>query len=352
MFNPFSSTKRMIGTGAIAFAGWWTFLAPLPPTSPSNTEPTTETDTPETDATHSGSFDHRNELLQSANSFRQWARQTLAHYTGDHTSPANGETNAFRPQVRIGTIHINELNQTKFRKEKVINLLREFGRQCDVLAIQGLEANQQEVLIEWVAELTQPNMHYDYLLGPIVGRGTEQRQFAFIYNKYKLETDRNQTYTLQDPQDLLMFDPLVAWFRVRGIDPAKAFTFTLVNMELTDPTFAQEQNLLHEIVQSIRNDGRREDDIILAGTFECAAEQIRLCQDGWFGVLGNAPTDPSFQKRRDNILINTRTTEEFQGKGEVFDFLRAYNLTVQDALQISQHLPAWGEFSALEGGFQ
>ena len=347
MFNPFSSTKKMLGTGAVVFAGWWTFMAPLPTnTTTENTAAEGEPTTPE------GNFDHKNELLQHANGFRRWARETFAHYTGSHPSEVDGDTNAFKPALRIGTIHIDELNQTKFRKEKVLHLLREFGRQCDLIALQGLQPNQEEVLIEWVAELAQQNLQYDYLIGPIVGRGDQQRQFAFIYNKHKLETERAQTYTLQDPQDLLMFDPLVAWFRIRGIDPSKAFTFTLVNMELTDPTFAQEQNLLEEIVQSIRNDGRREDDVILAGTFECAADQIRLCQDGWFGVLGNAPTDPSFQKRRDNILLNTRATEEFLGKGEVFDFLRAYNLTVQDALQISQHLPAWGEFSALEGGFQ
>lgn len=348
MFNPFSSTKRLLGTGALAFAGWWTFIAPMtsPPSPAEAQSPNSES------SLGDGNFDHKGEMLHYANRFRRWARETLAHYTGDRYSPTDDPPNEFKPAVRIGTIHINELSQDKFRKDKVNSLLREFGRQCDLIALQGLQANQQEVLAEWIAELGQQNLQYDYLVGPVVGRGGEQRQFAFLYNKLKLETDRSQTYTLQDPQDLLMFDPLVAWFRVRGIDPSKAFTFTLVNLELTDPTFAQEQNLLEEIVESIRNDGRREDDIILAGTFECAAEQIKLCQDGWFGVLGNSPTDPSFQKRRDNILINTRATEEFLAKGEVFDFLRAYNLTVQEALAMSQHLPAWGEFSALEGGFQ
>lgn len=349
MFNPFSSTKKLLITAGIAFAGWWTFLAPLD-TSPVPHPP--KTTSGEDAETSEGNFDHKGELIQHANGFRRWARETLAHYTGSHSSSSTGDPSTFRPALRIGTIHIDELNTTKFRKEKVVSLLREFGRQCDLIALQGLQPNQQEVLIEWVAELAQHDMQYDYLVGPVVGRGDQQRQFAFIYNKLKLETERTQIYTLQDPQDLVMFDPLVAWFRVRGIDPSKAFTFTFVNMELTDPTFGREQNLLEEIVQSIRNDGRREDDIVLAGTFECAADQIPICQDGWFGVLGNTPTDPSFQKRRDNILVNTRATEEFLGKGEVFDFLRAYNLTVQDALQISQHLPAWGEFSALEGGFQ
>jgi len=341
MLNPFSSTKKLLSTGALLVAGWWTFLAPLETDS---ANPPNETE--------NGSFDHKSELLDNANHFRRWARQTLAHYTNSPTPLGESEQKNFRPALRIGTIHVNDLNLSKFQKEKVLFLMREFGRQCDLIALQGLQPNQQEVLVEWIAELAQQNMDYGYLVGPTVGRADQQRQLAFMYNKSKLETDRTQLYTLQDPQDLILFDPLVAWFRVRGIDPSRAFTFTLVNMELTDPTFGNEQNLLEEIVQSIRNDGRREDDIILAGSFECPIHNIPLYNDGWLGALGDMPTDPSFQKRRDNILINSRTTEEFLGKGEVFDFLRAYNLTVQEALHISQHLPAWGEFSALEGGFQ
>jgi len=322
-------------------AGWWTFLAPLE----------TDSANPINEA-ENGSFDHKSELLDNANHFRRWARETLTHYINTPTPFGENEQKNFRPALRIGTLHVNDLNLSKFQREKVLFLMREFGRQCDLIALQGLEPNQQEVLVEWIAEMAQQNMDYGYLAGPIVGRTGQQRQLAFIYNKSKLETDRSQLYTLQDPQDLILFDPLVAWFRVRGIDPSRAFTFTLVNMELSDPTFGKEQNLLEEIVQSIRNDGRREDDIILAGSFECPAQNIPLCNDGWLSALGDMPTDPSFQKRRDNILIHSRTTEEFLGKGEVFDFLRAYNLTVQEALQISQHLPAWGEFSALEGGFQ
>lgn len=341
MFNPFSSAKRLAGTGMLLFAGWWTFLAPM---SSSENEPIADDS--------AGSFDHQGEIWARANGFRQWARSTLAHYTGEGAGHTDQSNPAWKPALRIGTMNITDLSLAKYQDEQVANVMREFGRQCDLVAVQGLQANQREVLVAWIAELEKHDLTYDYLIGPVVGRGNQQRQFAFIYNKTKLETDPSQLYTLQDPQDLLTFDPLIAWFRVRGVDPTRAFTFSLANLELTDPALGKEQGLLPDIVQSIRNDGRREDDIILIGSFECAADEIRLCHDGWFGALGNAPTDPSFQKRRDNILLNTRATEEFRGNGEVFDFLRAYNLTVQQAISVSQHLPAWGEFSALEGGYQ
>ena len=34
----------------------------------------------------------------------------------------------------------------------------------------------------------------------------------------------------------------------------------------------------------------------------------------------------------------------------MFDFLREYNLTSDQALEVSDHMPVWAEFSVYEGG--
>ena len=52
----------------------------------------------------------------------------------------------------------------------------------------------------------------------------------------------------------------------------------------------------------------------------------------------------------DNILFNSRATVEFTGRAGVFDLIREFNLTMDQALQISDHFPIWAEFSAIEGG--
>ena len=38
------------------------------------------------------------------------------------------------------------------------------------------------------------------------------------------------------------------------------------------------------------------------------------------------------------------------GRTGVFDFMREYNLTIDEALKVSDHLPIWAEFSIYEGG--
>ena len=48
--------------------------------------------------------------------------------------------------------------------------------------------------------------------------------------------------------------------------------------------------------------------------------------------------------------LTTTATVEFTGRGGVFDFLREYNLTLAQALEVSDRLPVWAEFSIYEGG--
>ena len=53
--------------------------------------------------------------------------------------------------------------------------------------------------------------------------------------------------------------------------------------------------------------------------------------------------------QRDNIVFDSLATVEFTGRSGVVDFLRALNLTVEQAREISDHLPVWAEFSVYEG---
>jgi hypothetical protein len=62
------------------------------------------------------------------------------------------------------------------------------------------------------------------------------------------------------------------------------------------------------------------------------------------------PTNTNGNVQWDNIIFDQNATREFAGRGGVYDFLREYNLSVQEALEISDHLPVWAEFSIFEGG--
>ena len=62
------------------------------------------------------------------------------------------------------------------------------------------------------------------------------------------------------------------------------------------------------------------------------------------------PTNTRGNAQYDNLLFHSQATTEFTGRGGVYDFMRVVNLTLDQALKVSDHLPVWAEFSVYEGG--
>ncbi len=82
--------------------------------------------------------------------------------------------------------------------------------------------------------------------------------------------------------------------------------------------------------------------------------------DQHFGRLATIPyihwavsgvaTNTRGTKLYDNILFSDVATTEYTGRWGVFDTIRELNLTMEEALEISDHMPIWAEFSVYEGG--
>jgi hypothetical protein len=67
-------------------------------------------------------------------------------------------------------------------------------------------------------------------------------------------------------------------------------------------------------------------------------------------VVSGTPTNTHGTKTYDNVLFDRRATSEFLGRGGVLDVMREFNITLDQALKLSDHLPIWAEFSVYEGG--
>ena len=63
-----------------------------------------------------------------------------------------------------------------------------------------------------------------------------------------------------------------------------------------------------------------------------------------------APTTTRGTRVADNILFDRRATVEFTGRSGVYDLMRECDLSMPAALEVSEHLPVWAEFSVYEGG--
>jgi endonuclease/exonuclease/phosphatase family metal-dependent hydrolase len=254
--------------------------------------------------------------------------------------------------IRIASFNIQILGRSKMAQQRVMDVLCDVVRRFDVVAIQEVRANTDDILPRFVQKINSGGRRYDYLIGPRLGRTSSKEQYAFVYDTATIETDRTALYTVEDRADLLHREPLVASFRVRGPPPNEAFTFTLVNVHTDPDEVPQEVAALAQAYMAVRNDGRGEDDVILVGDLNADETQFgplgQIPNIAW--AISGVPTNTRGDKTYDNILFHRTASSEFTGLTGVVDLMRDYQLTLDAALEVSDHLPIWAEFSALEGG--
>ena len=275
------------------------------------------------------------------------------------TVPANESTDTHRPPasasrqtIRIASLNAHVLGRSKLEKSQAINVLCRLIRRYDIIAIQDIRARTDDVIPRLIEMVNLDNREFDYVIGPRVGRAPDLQQFAFLFDRNTVEVDRHQLYVVNDPDDLLQYEPLVAWFRVRGPPSDQAFTFSLVNTRVDPSRPLPELDKLDDVYRAVRRDGRQEDDVLLLGDF--GADDKNLGELGsmadLYAVISQVPSNTERTRQLDNLLFEHRSTREFTGQGGCFDFLREYNLSMQEALEVSTHLPVWAEFSIYEGG--
>jgi len=271
--------------------------------------------------------------------------QQPAHASGQPAQPLNTG-----PTIRIASFNVEALGNNKAAKPHVMQVLAHIVQLFDVVAIQEIRTSNDYLIPTFVQLINQSGKRYDHVIGPRVGRTTVQEQFCFLFNTARIEVDHQSVYTISDPDDLLHREPLVATFRTRGIDPDEAFTFTLVNTHTDQQDVVNELNALAEVYRVVRRSSRGEDDIILLGTLNTDSRNLhRLGQvPGILPLIDGIATTTRQDRQLDNIIIHQSSTNEYTGRSGVFDVMRHFNLTEQQALEVSDHFPIWAEFSIYE----
>ncbi|MFM9118262.1 MAG: endonuclease/exonuclease/phosphatase family protein [Planctomycetota bacterium] len=255
--------------------------------------------------------------------------------------------------IRVASFNIQVFGESKIAKPEMANALVAIMSQFDIIAIQEIRTKSDDLLPRFVELINARGGQYDFVIGPRLGRSNSKEQYAFVYDRRTVEIDRRQMYTVSDPDDLLHREPLVAWFRTRNAPPQQAFTFTLVNIHTDPDDVKNEMNAMGDVFMAVRDDGRGEDDVIVLGDINANDFQLgRLGQlPNNYAAISRTPTNTRGNAQFDNLIFDHTATREFTARSGVFDYLREFNLTMEQALEISDHLPIWAEFSIYEGGY-
>lgn len=257
-----------------------------------------------------------------------------------------------RGHITIASFNIQVFGESKLNKPDAMKILVDVVRRFDVVAIQEVRAKSDDILPRFLALINADGSKYDYAIGPREGRTNSKEQYAFIYDTRTIEIDRPSLYVVGDPDDMLHREPFVGAFRVKGLPPDQAFTFTLIDIH-TDPDETDvELNVLDDVYVAVRRDGRGEDDVILLGDLNVDDRHLgelgKLPNMTW--TIRGTPTNTRQKAQYDNMVFDQTATTEYTGRSGVFNLIDEYGLSEAQALEVSDHFPIWAEFSVYEGG--
>lgn len=274
---------------------------------------------------------------------------------GAESAPGSGGSSPApvqRTTLRIASVNLRPLDQNKLGRPHVVGRLVEILRSFDIVAIQGVLARNQSPLVRLVELINADGLSYDFVTAPQVGTNQVEEYSAYVFNRAVVEVDRATAALVDDPLKRFRHAPLLASFRARGPAVSEAFTFTLVNVD-TDPNQATvELDLLDDVYRAVQNDGRGEDDVILLGYLVATEEQVGELTEvpNVTAAISSLPTTTRGTRVSENLYFDSRATTEFTGRSGVLDLMRQFNLPLREAVEISDHLPVWAEFSVYEGG--
>jgi endonuclease/exonuclease/phosphatase family metal-dependent hydrolase len=100
-------------------------------------------------------------------------------------------------------------------------------------------------------------------------------------------------------------------------------------------------------MKSLRPD---EDDVILLGDLNAGPPQFgkikQIPNIGW--AVSGVPTNTRRSKTYDNLIFDRIATTEYTGRWGVLDLQNTFGLSLDKALEVSDHNPVWAAFRPWE----
>lgn len=252
--------------------------------------------------------------------------------------------------LRIASFNLHNYGLAKSKRFHVMESYAKIIRQFDLVAVQGIRTDDSNVIAALLDHVNRQGGSYGILTSPRLGRQVPPQQYAFLFDTRRVQPI-DKPYVVADPAGLLQRAPFVGWFRAIGPAPEQALTFSLVNWHIESTAAEKETPHLAKLIDAVRQDGRGEDDVIVAGTLQIGEQELTplLAGSAYQWLVRAVPTVTDGDWELDNFIVDSKATVEYTGRSGSFDFLREFNLNVAQSLEVSEHLPIWAEFFLEEG---
>jgi len=259
------------------------------------------------------------------------------------------ETPTQKLPLRIGAFNIQVFGKSKAGKPEVMDVLADIIRTYDIVAIQEIRDKDQTALPQLVDLVNSKGVHYDYVVGPRLGRSSSKEQYAYIYNNQTVNLNGTPwTYPEPNGTDPFLREPYIAAFRaVNG-----SFDATFLVMHVDPDKATEEINALDAVVNYTKNEYPDEPDFIVLGNLnaDCSYfdkdSNCSICGDDYYWCINNSidTTTSATNCTYDRIIITSPAVPDYTGDSGVFRYDILYNLTEEETKAVSDHYPIYAEF--------
>ncbi|KPQ43994.1 MAG: Endonuclease/Exonuclease/phosphatase family protein [Candidatus Methanoperedens nitroreducens] len=266
------------------------------------------------------------------------------------TKPAGPPATNISPNttVKLAAFNLQIFGTSKADKPEVMDVLSKTIRNFDIVAVQEIRDASQTALPALknaVNDMAGPK--YDFVVSDRLGRTTSKEQYAYFYNTQTMQ-QIGYPYVYPDSKDVFQREPYISEFKARN----GSFDFVLITIHTDPDTATQEINDLPAVVENAKSRYQGEGDFIILGDLNADCNYFNensgspLRSSDYYWLINNSvyTTTKSTDCTYDRIIISTPAITDFTENSGVFRFDKAYNLTYDMTISVSDHYPVYAEF--------
>ncbi|XP_045740197.1 deoxyribonuclease-1-like 1 [Mirounga angustirostris] len=248
---------------------------------------------------------------------------------------------------RICAFNAQRLTLSKVAREHVMDTFVRILARCDIMVLQEVVDASGSAMSLLLRELNRfdDSGSYSFLSSPSLGRSTYMEKYVYVYRSHK--TQVLDSYVYEDEDDLFAREPFVARFTF----PSKVLhSLALVPLHTTPKAVEQELNALYDVFLDVSQHWQNR-DMILLGDFnaDCASltkkrlgELVLRTEAGFHWAIDDdedTTVRASTHCAYDRIVLHGERCQSLLRSAAAFNFPRSFQLTEEEALNISDHYP-------------
>nr|XP_002713317.1 deoxyribonuclease gamma [Oryctolagus cuniculus] len=256
--------------------------------------------------------------------------------------------------LKLCSFNVRSFGYSKRENRQAMDVIVKIIKRCDIILLMEIKDSNNMIcptLMEKLNGNSRRGITYNYVISSRLGRNVYKEQYAFLYKEKLVTVKKNYLYHDYEAGDADAFsrEPYVVWFQ----SPFTAVKdFVIVPLHTSPEASVKEIDELVDVYMDVKRRWNAE-NFIFMGDFNAgcsyvpkkAWKNIRLRTDPRFVWLIGDEEDTTVKKSTscayDRIVLRGQDIirSVVPDSNGVFDFRKAYKLTEEEALDVSDHFP-------------